>query len=61
MFEDVRSHFSVYVTDQKMVVNLSPAEHKKNGPLFDLAIGIDALKELNSCTALSQLEICPNL
>ncbi len=30
-----------------MVVNLSPAEQKKNGPLFDLAIAIAALKELN--------------
>lgn len=41
------SHFGVDVTDQKMVVNLSPAEQKKNGPLFDLAIAIAALKELN--------------
>jgi magnesium chelatase family protein len=41
------SYFGVDVTDQKMVVNLSPAEQKKNGPLFDLAIAIAALKELN--------------
>ncbi|MCM3586988.1 YifB family Mg chelatase-like AAA ATPase [Mesobacillus maritimus] len=40
------SHFGVDVTDQKVVVNLSPSEQKKNGPLFDLAIGIAALKEL---------------
>ncbi|WP_066248371.1 YifB family Mg chelatase-like AAA ATPase [Neobacillus drentensis] len=40
-------HFDVDVTDQKVVVNLSPSEHKKNGPLFDLAIAIAALKELN--------------
>lgn len=40
-------HFDVDVTDQKVVVNLSPSEQKKNGPLFDLAIAIAALKELN--------------
>jgi len=40
------SHFAVDVTDQKVVVNLSPSEQKKNGPLFDLAIAIAALKEL---------------
>lgn len=40
------SHFDVDVTDQKVVVNLSPSEQKKNGPLFDLAIAIAALKEL---------------
>jgi magnesium chelatase family protein len=40
-------HFAVDVTDQKIVVNLSPSEQKKNGPLFDLAIAIAALKELN--------------
>lgn len=40
------SHFDVDVTDQKIVVNLSPAEQKKNGPLFDLAMAIAALKEL---------------
>ncbi|MDR4949882.1 magnesium chelatase domain-containing protein [Neobacillus cucumis] len=39
--------FNVDVTDQKIVVNLSPSEQKKNGPLFDLAIAIAALKELN--------------
>ncbi|SEN89225.1 magnesium chelatase family protein [Mesobacillus persicus] len=26
------------VTDQKIVVNLSPSEQKKNGPFFDLAM-----------------------
>jgi magnesium chelatase family protein len=40
------SHFGVDVTDRKIVVNLSPAEQKKNGPLFDLAMAIAALKEL---------------
>lgn len=29
-----------------MFVNLSPSEQRKNGPLFDLAIAIAALKEL---------------
>lgn len=33
------------VTNQKIVVNLSPSEQKKNGPLFDLAIAIGILKE----------------
>lgn len=32
---------------QKVVVNLSPSEQKKNGPLFDLAIAIGILKEMN--------------
>ncbi|WML58631.1 YifB family Mg chelatase-like AAA ATPase [Neobacillus sp. PS2-9] len=39
------SHFAVDVTNQKVVVNLSPSEQKKNGPLFDLAMDIAALKE----------------
>ncbi|MDQ0415698.1 magnesium chelatase domain-containing protein [Mesobacillus stamsii] len=26
--------------DKKVVINLSPAEQKKNSPIFDLAIGI---------------------
>jgi magnesium chelatase family protein len=34
------SHIGVDVTDRKIVVNLSPAEQKKNGPLFDLAMVI---------------------
>jgi magnesium chelatase family protein len=38
-------HFDVDVTDKKVIVNLSPPEHKKNGPLFDLAIAVAALKE----------------
>lgn len=41
------SHFDVDVTDQKIIVNLSPSEQKKNGPLFDIAIAIAVLKELN--------------
>jgi magnesium chelatase family protein len=41
------SYFAVDVTDQNVVVNLLPAEQKKNGPLFDLAMAIAALKELN--------------
>jgi magnesium chelatase family protein len=40
------SHFGEDVTDQKVVVNLSPPEQKKNGPLFDLAFVVAALKEL---------------
>ena len=41
------SYFDVDVTDKKVVVNLSPAEQKKNGPLFDLSMAIAALKELD--------------
>lgn len=33
------------VTDQKIVVNLSPPEQKKNGPFFDLAMAVGVLKE----------------
>ncbi|OIJ14269.1 magnesium chelatase [Anaerobacillus alkalilacustris] len=31
------------IVDKKIVVNLSPAEQKKNGPLFDLAIALGVL------------------
>ncbi|MBO0995672.1 YifB family Mg chelatase-like AAA ATPase [Bacillus sp. SD088] len=34
------------ITTRKVIVNLSPAEHKKNGPLLDFAIAIGILKEL---------------
>ncbi|ADC49264.1 Mg chelatase, subunit ChlI [Alkalihalophilus pseudofirmus OF4] len=37
--------FDCDVTDEKIVVNLSPAEQKKNGPLFDLAMAVAVLKE----------------
>lgn len=33
------------VSDEKIVVNLSPSEQKKNGPFFDLAMAIGILKE----------------
>ncbi|WP_374933954.1 magnesium chelatase domain-containing protein [Neobacillus driksii] len=42
------NQFGEDVTDQKVVVNLSPPEQKKNGPLFDLAMAIAALKELKT-------------
>jgi len=32
------------LTDMKVVINLSSAEQKKNGPLFDLAIALGVLK-----------------
>ncbi|MBB5174585.1 magnesium chelatase family protein [Texcoconibacillus texcoconensis] len=32
------------LVDMKVVINLSPAEQKKNGPLFDLAIALGVLK-----------------
>ncbi|MCM3763918.1 YifB family Mg chelatase-like AAA ATPase [Neobacillus niacini] len=50
------SHFDMDVTDQKVVVNLSPAEQKKNGPLFDLAIAIASLKELNVIKGVISVE-----
>ncbi len=34
------------IDTRKIVVNLSPSEHKKNGPLLDFAIAIGILKEL---------------
>lgn len=49
-------YFAADMTDQKMVVNLSPSEQKKNGPLFDLAIAIAALKELNVLKATIPIE-----
>ncbi|MGN6348673.1 MAG: magnesium chelatase domain-containing protein [Candidatus Nitrosocosmicus sp.] len=41
-------------TDKKIVVNLSPSEQKKNGPLFDMAIAIAALKEVNMISILEK-------
>lgn len=32
------------IVDMKVIINLSPAEQKKNGPLFDLAIALGVLK-----------------
>ncbi|WP_216830609.1 YifB family Mg chelatase-like AAA ATPase [Alkalihalobacterium elongatum] len=32
------------LVDKKVVVNLSPAEQRKNGPLFDLAVALGVLK-----------------
>ena len=43
--------FDMDINDQKVVVNLSPAEQKKSGPLFDLPIAVVALKELNAIKA----------
>ncbi len=36
-----------YLIDQKTIVNLSPSEQKKNGPLFELPIAIGILKSMN--------------
>jgi magnesium chelatase family protein len=36
-----------FIHTQKMIVNLSPAEQKKNGPLYDLPIAIGILARLN--------------
>lgn len=35
------------LVDMKVTINLSPAEQKKNGPLFDLAIAVGVLKSSN--------------
>ncbi|MEH7886354.1 magnesium chelatase domain-containing protein [Bacillus sp. JJ1609] len=32
------------LVEKKVIINLSPAEQKKNGPLFDLAIALGILK-----------------
>ena len=37
-------HMGHSLADKKVIVNLSPAEQKKNGPLFDLAIALGVLK-----------------
>jgi magnesium chelatase family protein len=49
-------HFDADTTDQKVVINLSPSEQKKNGPLFDLAIAVAALKELGVLKAKIPIE-----
>ncbi|OZU88227.1 hypothetical protein CIL03_11270 [Virgibacillus indicus] len=33
------------VPDKKIIINLSPAEQKKNSPIFDLAMAIGVMKE----------------
>ncbi|WP_338778794.1 YifB family Mg chelatase-like AAA ATPase [Metabacillus sp. FJAT-52054] len=35
------------LVDRRVIINLSPAEQKKNGPLFDLAIALGVLKSGN--------------
>lgn len=40
-------HMGYPLVDQKVVINLSPAEQKKNGPLFDLAIALGILKSID--------------
>ena len=37
------------MTEQKVVVNLSPSDQKKSSPLFDLAIAMGILKERGEC------------
>ena len=38
-------------TDQKIVVNLSPSDQKKNAPFFDLAMALGVLIEMGECKA----------
>ncbi|MCA1031334.1 hypothetical protein LCL95_09880 [Bacillus timonensis] len=33
--------------DKKIIINLSPSEQKKNSPLFDLAMAVGLMKEMN--------------
>ncbi|WP_231514934.1 magnesium chelatase domain-containing protein [Oceanobacillus salinisoli] len=33
------------ISDRKIIINLSPAEQKKNSPIFDLAMAIAVMKE----------------
>ena len=46
------------VSDQKIVVNLSPSEQKKNAPFFDLAMALGILKEKGECKARSRKIRC---
>ena len=39
------------VMDQKIVVNLSPSDQKKNAPFFDLAMALGVLIEMGECKA----------
>lgn len=41
--------FGCDLSEQRVVVNLSPSEQKKNGPFFDLAMAIGILKEKGEC------------
>ncbi|RKQ34269.1 YifB family Mg chelatase-like AAA ATPase [Oceanobacillus halophilus] len=38
------------IRDQKVIINLSPAEQKKNSPIFDLAMAIAVMKEAEEIT-----------
>ena len=46
------------LSEQKIVVNLSPSEQKKNGPFFDLAMAPGILKEKGSVRARSRKMLC---
>jgi magnesium chelatase family protein len=37
---------NVHLLEKKILVNLSPTEHKKNGPFFDLAMAIGVVMEM---------------
>ncbi|MBM4760908.1 magnesium chelatase domain-containing protein [Bacillus sp. B15-48] len=40
-----------HIFHKKFIINLSPTEQKKNGPLFDLPIAIGMLKSMNVIAA----------
>lgn len=46
------------IVDQKTIVNLSPAEQKKNGPIFDLPMAIGILKSIGVVHAKIPMSIC---
>ena len=46
------------IVDQKTIVNLSPAEQKKNGPIFDLPMAIGILKSIGVVHAKIPASTC---
>ena len=43
--------FGHQLVDHKIIINLSPSEQKKNGPLFDLPIAVGILKSMGVITS----------
>lgn len=46
------------IIDQKTIVNLSPSEQKKNGPIFDLPMAIGILKSIGKIKARIPASTC---
>ncbi|MGG0720078.1 YifB family Mg chelatase-like AAA ATPase [Robertmurraya massiliosenegalensis] len=47
-----------FMADKKIVVNMSPSEQRKNGPLFDLALAVGVLKEIGGIKEKIPLNAC---